>query len=237
MRTKKKIADSATISALVAAVTVIGPQGPSGRLSDEEKELLRTSEDVLKRVGKASVDAAKALYTIDAQRLYRGHSNSMYRYGARWGYSAPYTSRLVRSGGIFFQLEPLWQKEGLPEPSSEWQLRPLACLDTDVERWAVWREAVKRSQGNEPTAAMVADCVAAVSGKTVRLLARELLRLDLGRIKGLGSALKKEAVRLGITPEQLGLVALVQYFEHPASPDSVNGLLSADRFNTSGGKG
>src|SRR5271170_3941830 len=93
-------------------------------LSDEETALLGELEDLLKNEGRASLGAAKALYSIQEKRLYRGHDNSMRKYGRRWNYSPAYTCRLIQSGAVYYRLEPLWRDNGLPEPTSEWQLRP-----------------------------------------------------------------------------------------------------------------
>lgn len=174
--------------------------------------MLSELEDLLKNEGRASLGAAKALYTIQEKRLYRGHDNSMRKYGQRWNYGPAYTCRLIQSGEVYYRLESLWRVDGLPEPTSEWQLRPLVKMQDVTVQQAVWKEAVKQSDDGSPSATIVEECVARHLGVSVpkRTNAAAHQRLDLAKIEGLAEAAQGQ----GMTPAEFARLILNGYMEH-----------------------
>ncbi len=200
LKNPNKIADSATFTTAPRSVKPVPTQTrakPANALSKKEKAQLRRLESVLrKNEGKASLASALALHQINVNRLYRGHENSMKKYGAIWGFSPAYTSRLVRSGEIYLRLSELCQLEGLRKPTSAWQLRPLIAITDPVAQKMAWRNSVKKAIGRKLTAEVVEGCAVRFGGKPKPVqTSRSLMALNLDAVTGLTKKLEKEAKR------------------------------------------
>ena len=214
LKPQRKVADSATFTPPPGSLPFPKTDAKAnlgGTLSAKEKAQLRKLESVLKRnEGKASLASALALHQINVNRLYRGHSNSMKKYGALWDLSPAYTSRLVKSGEIYTRLLPFCRSCGLREPTSAWQLRPLIGIRDPTSQETAWRNAVTKASGRKLTATMVESSTEEIVPVRSIKSRHPIVRIDLGAVPGLEQRLTKEAKRRRTTLEKAVLQLLAQ---------------------------
>lgn len=189
-------------------------QNVKDSLSDQERKELLELEAVLAKEGETSLQTAKALFLIKSKRLYRGHKHSMKTYGAKWGFSPAYTTRLTQSGEIYFRLESLWKNDPSSSPTSAWQLRPLVRLKDEANQKAAWKEAVDQTQNGSPTATAVEQCVAKLMGvSSTSAASRCFVRIDLERIPGLARAVLLESKRRHLPLKETVIDVLSEVFD------------------------
>jgi hypothetical protein len=119
---------------------------------------LMEHEKVIEQGLATFVDVGLALLAIRDGKKYRaaGHATFEHYCQARWGFSDSRARRLMSAAKIAGDLETV--PTGTVSPTAESQVRPLSVLPIE-DRADAWAEAVDRSDGEVPTAAVVAEVV------------------------------------------------------------------------------
>jgi hypothetical protein len=121
-------------------------RGMPESLSTKEKGDLSTLEVIIGQGMKSFMEVGKALLTIREQRLYREEFKTFDAYCAeRWGMGKQHANRLISGSQVAANLVASHDALCTPceiQPTSEYQLRPLAVLAPKRQR-EVWEEAVK----------------------------------------------------------------------------------------------
>ncbi len=126
----------------------------SETLSPQEQTAFEACEKAITIGLSAFRQAGKALGIIRDKRLYRAKWATFEGYlEARWRISSSYASRLMEAAEIVARLE------GLPEPTTESQVRPLASVHPEQQR-ETWEKVVATVPEEQRTAAAIAAVVA-----------------------------------------------------------------------------
>jgi hypothetical protein len=126
------------------------------KLTKKEAEELEEQETVVKNHVGGTWEVAEALRVIQAKRLYKATHTKFSDYCLeRWHFDRAHGDRLVKAGNVYRSLECL-QKEQLPIPTTEAQVRPLTRLTVDKYE-DVWRAAVAKAAGGPITMKLVEE--------------------------------------------------------------------------------
>ena len=126
------------------------------KLTKKEAEELEKQEAVVKNHVGGTWEVAEALRVIQAKRLYKATHTKFSDYCLkRWNFDRAHGDRLVKAGNVYQSLKCL-QKEQLPIPTTEAQVRPLTRLTPDKYE-AVWRAAVAKAEGGPITMKLVEE--------------------------------------------------------------------------------
>lgn len=120
---------------------------------------LREHEKVIEQGLASFIDVGMALIAIKANKKYRhaGYATFEDYCEQRWGMSKTHANRLAVAA---VTAESLMTPIGvIPQPQSEWQVRPLTLLPNDDDKRAAWAEAVEEADGEQPTAKQVEHAV------------------------------------------------------------------------------
>lgn len=127
---------------------------PADTLTQQEQQAFEACEKAIGIGLQAFKQAGKALMLIKEKRLYRAKWSSFEQYlDQRWRISTSYAGRLIDAVEIVARLE------GLPEPTTESQVRPLASVPPEKQR-ETWEKVVATVPEEQRTAAAVAAVVA-----------------------------------------------------------------------------
>ena len=91
-------------------------------MSKTKEEELRKLDSIVQHDLSSSLEAGKAICTMDEKQLFRGHGESLKGYAESIDISAGYATHLKQAGQVYYILEPAW-KNGGPKPKSAGQLR------------------------------------------------------------------------------------------------------------------
>jgi SAM-dependent methyltransferase len=123
---------------------------------------LMEHEKVIEQGLATFLEVGWALLRIRDGRKYRaaGYATFEAYCRGRWDWSREHGRRLMRAAETAALMPP---RGGIPEPTSEKQLRPLAPIRDDPEAMkTAWEQAVDSAGGGQPTAAQVAEAVEVV---------------------------------------------------------------------------
>jgi hypothetical protein len=128
---------------------------PSNPLSMQEKDRLKSCEQVIERGLRTFVEAGLALRQIHNEKLYREEYRTFQNYcEKRWQLGRFHAHRLIAAAGVVQNLLPIGNT-----PTQESQLRPLIKLEPEQQR-KVWKLACADS--TSPTAAQVERAARAI---------------------------------------------------------------------------
>jgi phage-related protein len=156
-----------------------------GAMPSAEKAKLRIeltkAEERIELGLKAFVQMGRELRHIRDNRLYRGADDTMFEdyVERRWKMTKAHAYRFIKAAECWENVSKL---ETPVLPVSESQVRPMTSLKPS-QRQKVWREVVKITKGEQPTAEQVEKTVARVTGKTVTAKKKP------SRVVGLASAI------------------------------------------------
>ncbi|NBV23919.1 MAG: hypothetical protein EBS05_18625 [Proteobacteria bacterium] len=126
------------------------------KLTKKEAEDLEKQEAVVRNHVGATWEVAEALRVIHDKRLYKATHRKFSDYCLeRWNFDRAHGDRLVKAGNVYRSLKCL-QKEHLPIPTTEAQVRPLTRLTPDKYE-DVWRAAVAKAEGGPITMKLVEE--------------------------------------------------------------------------------
>lgn len=126
------------------------------KLTKKEAEELEKQEAVVKNHVGGTWEVAEALRVIQAKRLYKATHKKFSDYCLqRWNFDRAHGDRLVKAGNVYQSLKCL-QKEQLPIPTTEAQVRALTRLTPDKYE-DVWRAAVAKAAGGPITMKLVEE--------------------------------------------------------------------------------
>lgn len=126
------------------------------KLTKKEAEELEKQETVVKNHVGGTWEVAEALRVIQAKRLYKATHRKFSDYCLeRWHFDRAHGDRLVKAGNVYQSLKCL-QKEQLPIPTTEAQVRALTRLTPDKYE-GVWRAAVAKAAGGPITMKLVEE--------------------------------------------------------------------------------
>lgn len=126
------------------------------KLTKKEAEELEKQETLVKNHVGGTWEVAEALRVIQAERLYKATHTKFSDYCLqRWHFDRAHGDRLVKAGNVYRSLKCL-QKEQLPIPTTEAQVRPLTRLTPDKYE-DVWRAAVAKAEGGPITMKLVEE--------------------------------------------------------------------------------
>ncbi len=123
--------------------------------TDLELASLTECEQVIERGLATFVEVGQALVRIRDGKLYRREHPTFEAYCQhRWGFDRTYAHRLIESAKV----RQVLSIDNSPAPANVAQSRELApLLDKPDDLRATWQEAVERSNGEVPTAAVVRE--------------------------------------------------------------------------------
>ncbi|MBD2682659.1 MULTISPECIES: hypothetical protein [Nostoc] len=119
-----------------------------------------------RKVERAFFEAGKALAELRDRRLYRSTHRTFEEYCRdRFGHSRRQSYLLMDAAVIFDNLEQKCDRNDHILPTNEWQVRPLAKLEPDLQPEA-WQQAVESAKGKVPSHRIVKDAVQKIMERT-----------------------------------------------------------------------
>lgn len=156
-------------------------------VTPEEKAEFKRLDKIVRKGVEAFVEAGEALFAIHKDKLWRAGSHGSFDHYCRTvvGMSRGHAHRLLKASECMKELKT--SPIGDVFPVSESQVRPLLRLDEPAKQAQAWNTAVEKAEGNQPTAAEVADVVFEIlhpDGPGEKPASRAQQRIDLvGRLK------------------------------------------------------
>lgn len=157
-------------------------------LSTEEVNDFARLEGAVRRGMSKFREVGSALMEIRARKLYRADYGTWESYlEERWQLGRQWAHKLIAGE----QAAQVVEAAGLPAPTAETQVRPIAGLEPEVQA-EVWSEAVEAAGGDVPTPAQVEDAVEKVAPERATVKRTR---------KPKGETPLEEGVRTGAIPE------------------------------------
>jgi protein gp37 len=156
-------------------------------VTPEEKAEFKRLDKVVRKGVEAFVEAGEALLAIHKGKLWRAGGHQTWDDYCRTvaGMSRGHAHRLLKASECMTGLKT--SPIGDVLPVSESQVRPLLRLAEPARQVQAWNTAVERAEGNQPTAAEVAEVVFEIlhpEGPGEKTQSRAQQRIDLvGRLK------------------------------------------------------
>jgi hypothetical protein len=152
--------------AIEPAAIIPAPVEPTGELTADEREKLKTLEGIIGREMGSFVAVGKALFTIRDTLLYREEFKTFPAYcTGKWGLGRHQAYNLIRGSQVAANL--LTRVNTLHpceiQPVHEKQVRPLSILEPD-QQCEVWEEAVRSADGKVVTYKLVKALVVELVG-------------------------------------------------------------------------
>lgn len=160
--------DPHKITAVTEATQNVGTPTSTASITPKEAERLVKFEAIIDANCKSLFALGEALQVIRDERLYREFFDTFEEYcRVRWDFSRIWAHYQITAATTRSILLTTVNRDGLPEPTNERQLRPLSKLKSEAKT-AAWKRACEIAGQSEVSHIHVEQAVAEIKGEATR---------------------------------------------------------------------